>query len=958
LSGSRHHIAKPVGPPTDYGSYQVPPTVTDRTTTSQTQTLTVTGATGPVNFAFGHQLMAGQILYFYYNAAQPLDFWYVIGLGWGEFDSLLATTINDVNTNTMGNIAIWWHAGTATQTFDTHLAAVDTSWDENLVVNGRGISHAVVHLQNIGTAWTQLPNILFEMKTRKCLDANTGTTAYTENTILQMYEWMRDPEGRNLPVSRINTPSIIAGEAIGFQAVGTHTRYESHVLMSDSTTCSDWQKTFLLLCDGQMPFTQNQYYLVIDRPGSPVAAYTDAHFAHDPPPEGYRDDPTQKVNQVAIVWTDIANKWQAATEKFPLDATLIAQGVDPITVTYQLPWIHDLGLTQARCKYLYYDSFYDFRLQLQHLASTSDRSVGDLITQSVAARGIAAQQFRLVSRTKNANNTFDDVLLEYNAARYSDDVSAPYSKIASTLPDPNAAPAGVTGLAAPEQLFLDGISYRSRLAVTWTPSAGVWAGSTIISYTRNGAAAISLGAFAGGGPVYIDSSALGTFVVTAKVQNTLNQAVLSAPATVTTVAVGKTTMPNDVLQLFASIDGQRVILHWQPASDPDVSTWELRRGAVTDTWATATYVAQVGGLTYADTPAFSATLRYFVKAIDSAFPPHYSVNAATRDVQLLDLGATAVETADSADLTTANPANTHSTLNSSAHSHFGPNQFGVWYGSGQLIAEVSMPADDALYGPFQKFMLTRTFTPAAAEAERVAGGYASVGAWATAVDDPRRGGAPLWAPLPANASGEILGAIGSAIRRLADHRARFISIEHSGIDTPGNVSVALPVWAIGASFGGVVTKKFYGFAHMLPPDTGHTVEYFGVSLSTNSPFYQQIVKSDTFGNYLVVSSSLKIYSFLKSGATTDASGLFTVSYAAYADAQLGFRPSGSSWLTIANAVASSASGKGVQVDNVDFTNATVRFKTYVLSTGAAAPSVGFTYELIDNGDIVGSNYWA
>jgi hypothetical protein len=83
-------------------------------------------------------------------------------------------------------------------------------------------------------------------------------------------------------------------------------------------------------------------------------------------------------------------------------------------------------------------------------------------------------------------------------------------------------------------------------------------------------------------------------------------------------------------------------------------------------------------------------------------------------------------------------------------------------------------------------LLCRLTSPAAAETERAAGGY-TVGGWATNVDDPRRGGAPIWAPLPTNATGEIYGQVdpgAQIVRRLGDHRARFFVRQHQGSDVP------------------------------------------------------------------------------------------------------------------------------------------------------------------------------
>jgi Putative phage tail protein len=156
--------------------------------------------------------------------------------------------------------------------------------------------------------------------------------------------------------------------------------------------------------------------------------------------------------------------------------------------------------------------------------------VGDRVTYTDDILVIGNTLEFIVDRTQDpSTGEYDLALSVYDPAIYSDVVTLADTKVLGAQPDPTVAPAPVTGLTAPES----GSGPTSKLVVDWTPSVGPWAGDTIISYRRNSGTVITLGAFASG-PVYIDSSALGTFDVYAQVRNVNNPSVLSTSVTVQT----------------------------------------------------------------------------------------------------------------------------------------------------------------------------------------------------------------------------------------------------------------------------------------------------------------------------------------------------------------------------------------------------------------------------------------
>jgi hypothetical protein len=519
--------------------------------------------------------------------------------------------------------------------------------------------------------------------------------------------------------------------------------------------------------------------LILDRPGSSVATYTDSHFADSPATEGERNEPFDKMNQVAIEWTDVLNNWTTITTKFPTDATLKAQGLDPRTATYKLPWLHDLASVNRKLIYLYNDSIFDFRLKLQHLASTADRMVGDIITQSVAARGIAAQQFRLVARSKNMNNTFDDVLLEYNTGRYSNDASAGSSKIASTFPDVTSVPPDVTGFTAgsiTEELFQAQVgTWLNRARFTFTAPAYPWLDAIELSMQTPSSSEWRYVKDCEPPPVLVNElMEVGTYSFKLVVRSKF--LTRSVGVVVSKAIAGKTAPPSDVPYFVAQQQGDDVLALWGVAADIDLSGYEVR-------WL---MISEVGVLTTAQQWAVaktfdrlftgnSATLklpfgsvRLYVKAVDSG--RRFSTNAKTYDIAVF-----------SGETGTAEQTAT------------------LQYNAGLFSSDAYYPDPNIIFeGATTKsaytLMLTRRFAPAAANAEITAGAYASIQAWMTAVELPRTKGVGHWAPLPAPVSGIAYAGgyrFGSSFRNRR-YTARVTGQKRIGLDRPDADCKAFP----------------------------------------------------------------------------------------------------------------------------------------------------------------------
>jgi hypothetical protein len=824
----RTRISAPPIPPPDFyfppklgGDPDVPrPAVTDRTAPPAPRTLTVSGAKGLEFLPYGKtRVIAGgdSVLYSFLRA--PNELWYVIPLGAGETGNLLAvnvlfgpessnavTPVYPINTSPPG-IAVWFHNGAAGQAIDPNFAFVDPSWNEALA----GSAYLVVQLTDLAfySRGGSVPTLEVIYEGLKCLDPRDGISRYTTNTVLQLYDFARRREGKALAASSINTASIILAANIADEVMTDGTRrYESHVCVRDSTDVEDWIKVFRLLCDGFFTWRENQFHLVIDRPGSPSASFAENDLALDEP-EGERGDPAELVNHIRLLWTDPANGWQEAT--CDQESTGLAAGLEErVTATYRLPWIHDAGRAKRLAIFLLNSFQFDFKLRLRWVATTTATTVGDLVTQGVAWAGIAPQTFRVLSRTPQTDNTYLVELGEYAIAKYSNVVLASSPKIASTLPDVSADPPALLTCNAIEEQFAEQSGVvKTRATLSWT--AGSYAYFEAVEVLSDaGGTTRMVGEFQSSPAVVPLGEIEKTFNFFFRVRDIFGRR--STTTTLPFTALGKQLPPSNVPLIGAAVNDGRVTLRWQKSTDLDLLGYEVRRqrGSVIGTptsadlsamWEAAMPVGKVDGLVFEEAPPLGDYI-YLVAAYDSG--KRYSPVPAFCNVTS-EMAGSNPETPSSLVVYNQIP---------------GPD---FLHGIGNMVVE-------GVNSGRLQFLLSRDDTWDDIASYMSAHGQTTLDAY-----DAERNAAELCFPLPANASGRqggMGGTTGGTSTRNLEYTVRLGSQQRIGRTSfVESHQIASPFCF--SQFG----EKFTAGKDGMHPR-------FGLHLSTNDPWAQVIVRAE------------------------------------------------------------------------------------------------------------------
>jgi hypothetical protein len=886
MAERRRSVRPPSNPPPDYTPPQLgtpSPEVTNRITENHAaREVTLTAVTGKRWWAWGRQQLGGKIQYTY--KYQTNEVWLVIELCKGECDSLVKCLIGGVpwpaTANTIssaGQLNLWWYPGTPGGTLDTHLAAVDPTWNETFP----GTSYAVVQLLNLDRYWPERPNIVFEMLTYKPIDPRTDARAYSENPFVQWWDWLLDAEGKNMPLARLLKQTFKDAADLADQTVGSRKRFEAHPLLTDATDVDDVIKMFRLMTNSWFLEENGVWKVVPDQPASSAATYGDSNLSSSVIPVGRGGDDLERPNRVIVEITDTANGWKL--KPIPVETAAVTAGTEQaLPVTFRMPWIHNEGLGASIAKYILNGYVFDRTLFVRWNETTSDRTLGDVVTQNVVSRGLAFVG-RFLSRRKTfEKSVYDVILYEYNAARFSDDVATSTPKTPSTLPDPGDVPPDVTlgTVTITEELYRPQQGFPLPRGVIEITNPNFYFLDAVELWSSiNGGPYVFFKDFPGGSNqvVKLNFDAVNEVgvpysfkFITRSRFGPKSAGVIKTPAT---TFGGKTTPPADVPFLYASAIADQIKLVWQSSGDPDVTSYEVRRGPVGTTWDQAVRVGTQKAFEMFDKPPMGTWL-YLVKAIDYA--KNFSTNATTCQIVTSFSGpqaasSVAFDQAWSSNWATLGMVFGDTLVNNAAD----PLTAWVWEG-------VSVKQTATAF-------LCRTLSPAAIDAEIAAGGYASVAAWENNLDLPRRKNAPIWAPLNlingmAAARFYSDHAIASDANgwRNADWRLQIPAVR-AGIDGPDVVCNALPGFKeteFHPNGDGISYLSEYGFGsdgsgHISSPM--HSLQG-GVSMhpsilsTTNSP-YAQVVMSGPVAAFYRYSFQQQEVLIAIGDVTTDGSGL-------------------------------------------------------------------------------------
>jgi hypothetical protein len=274
---------------------------------------------------------------------------------------------------------------------------------------------------------------------------------------------------------------------------------------------------------------------------------------------------------------------------------------NPPTVPFRRTRVTKPGITR-------HSEAYRYAVELLNSAQLDDLSAsfvavdaalavqaGDLIDITHPA-GLDAKIMRVTSIDPSSPGRWSISATEHDDAKYSDAVVTAPSTTDTTLASP-LDPPKPTGLTLTEIITrVASGDFVSRVAATWNemsapvgtyPFVGqyrieVWDGANLV---ETGTAERSL--VAASPPSYTTAALPENRLYTFHVFVISTIGAVSAPAEASYTNSGKQAVPSDVPSITGYEVGGLVFLDWEPATDLDLTGYEIRWGATTDSWESA-----------------------------------------------------------------------------------------------------------------------------------------------------------------------------------------------------------------------------------------------------------------------------------------------------------------------------------------------------------------------------------
>ena len=593
----------------------------------------------PIPIAYGQVQIGGQIF-----AIDYTDGTWTVGAAFclGEIDGYVELLINgetivgplwDITTGQIESVSVNYYTGTTSQTADPLLAAAITGYADTLIhstpLGNVGIAYVVVQYRNCH--YSNWPTFVAELKGKKVYNPATATTIYSANPALMLGDLLRSTVyGGGYTV---DTTALDAAMDYCDEAVDTETRRVCGIVIDSVQDTDSWIEILRAYASCWIVKRGGTVYLVPDKATASSATLDESGII-----EGTlritKQDSSNLPTVVRIQYTDTSG-----TEWRQKDACAKRSGVDAGTTPWRESVVNMAGITSYSQAYreaverLNKLWLSDLAVEFETFDEALQYEAGDVIAVTHFL-GLTSKALRITEDPEQVRpGRWRIRAAEYDAAAYSNAVQADPSTPDSNLPDVGP-PSAVTGLTLTEDnIQTQNGDYASRIRIAWTASTSAFVTAYQVTVTK-------------GAAVVYSAETRDTSATTPPVEELVQHQVevraltplyVGTAASDTITVVGKTAVPDGPASLSGYEVASEVRLSW-PAdvSDFDIRRYELRYGITAGSWATATVLDQIDGLTYTTQAIPEGEWTFYVNSIDSI--GQYGTTPATCviDVSLSD----------------------------------------------------------------------------------------------------------------------------------------------------------------------------------------------------------------------------------------------------------------------------------------------------------------------------------
>ena len=390
----------------------------------------------PRQVIIGECATGGSLVYWQLSGTDNSTLQMVIALADHECVSLQSVIVNgkprawDTGTTEVagfsGKLKVRFHSGAIGQAYDSIVGAASGGrWTSN--EKGSGVCYAVAEMIYDEEVFPEgIPDLSFIVRGVRLYDPRTGTTNYSNNSAVAVYNILRgitvggEPLlGMNVPTSAIRLSEAQAAanacdEAVARKAGGTEDRYRCNVILDTTQSNRDIIETILASMAGEVIESGGVYRIMAGVAQSPVAAITDDDLITSEPflvrPKRGRNE---IVNAVHGSYTDPARGYEAvplpprtSSTDEDLDGGIrLAQSFDLRAVTSRSQAQRIMEVERRRARRM---ASATMRIRARWFVLEP----GDWITFTSNRRGYSSKTFVVHSASGARDLTSDIVLLE------------------------------------------------------------------------------------------------------------------------------------------------------------------------------------------------------------------------------------------------------------------------------------------------------------------------------------------------------------------------------------------------------------------------------------------------------------------------------------------------------------------------------------------------------------------
>ena len=588
--------------------------------------------------------------------------YWVFWLLWSEGAITSIDTIynNDVAMTASSGAVFTHYTGTTTQTVNSTLVAAfaGQTTPQTFTLALEGIAYSVLKIPF--SQMKSLPKFAVTMHGRKVYDprldstnggsgsqrlADSSTWAYSNNPSLILADFLTTSPalwgcGNTMLWSSVATCADLNDTVLGQDANQEKSR-TCDIVLDKVASITAWKNTLCAAANVFIAENQGVVKLIPDVGGS--SSLTFSRNAGNMISMGKPQFPEvyNLPTVVDVTFTDASNlPWvdKIVTVKRP--------GVDAGTTPFRrssvpMQWIKsESQATREATERLNKLWLRGIKTTIEVFDEGLQLEVGDIISLDDDEFGFTNLPMKVVGAAPTNKGTWQVQVQKEDAGAYSDVVQIAPSTPNTDLPLPSDPPV-VTNLAVVEEVYqLQTGLYASRLRLTWTEPLFPFIGNYQIDILQ-GDTTITSGTAAVGSPAYVTKPLAENITYNCHVTVRSSTGVLGTATAVSITNSGKSAKPSDVAILNVFPVGGSTQFQWSPATDLDLTGYELRYGAVGGSWSTATLIDRVAvpSLRYVTTSVLPGTWVFYIKALDSvrsiAYPfGQESVNAATSTITI------------------------------------------------------------------------------------------------------------------------------------------------------------------------------------------------------------------------------------------------------------------------------------------------------------------------------------